>query len=149
MVKVGSKERVKKSVENNHDFHYLFENTSNLDHSTLATMTKHFKAEPKIIDALSFVPMRRKRLYWHNLGESGIDLDSLTVPPLEDYLDAGRRANVEFLSTITTNRACQKKGDKLPAVDYNSEDCPLNVNELERIFGFGEGFTDNGSLSIC
>lgn len=110
--------------------------------------SRKFKEEPRTIDSLSFVPMRRKRLFWHNLGPSDIDLDSVVVPPLQDFLDPGRRANVDILCTITTNGSCQKKKDKYPAVDFNGSQCVLNVNELERIFKFGEGFTDNGTLSI-
>lgn len=100
-----------------------------------------------MIDAASFVPMRRRRLFWHNLGPSDIDLESIEVPPLQTFLDPGRKANIDVLCTITTNGACQKK-KKFPVVDFDGTECVLNVNELERIFHFGEGYTDNGSLSI-
>ena len=101
-----------------------------------------------MVDALSFVPMRRKRLFWHNLGQSDVDLASIEVPPLEDFLDPGRTATVNVVCTITTNSACQKKKDKYPVVDFDGEECLLNVHEQERLFHFGEGFTDNGNLSI-
>ncbi|XP_034255663.1 DNA (cytosine-5)-methyltransferase 3C-like [Thrips palmi] len=138
----------KKAIENNHNFFYLYENTSNLDRSTLLTMTKAFNAEPQVVDALSFVPMRRKMLFWHNLGKSNVDLASMEIPPLEDFLDPGRIATVNMVCTITTNNASQKKKDKCPVVNFDGEECTLNVNELERIFHLGEGFTDNGNLSI-
>jgi len=101
-----------------------------------------------MVDSASFVPMRRRRLFWHNLGPSDIDLDSIEVPPLQNFLDSGWSANIENFSTITTNAACQKKEKKYPAVDFDGSECVLNVNELESIFHFGEGFTDNRSLSI-
>lgn len=105
-------------------------------------------AEPQEIDSLIFVPMRRKRLFWHNLGVSSVDLETLTIEPLQSFMDPGRKANVEFVSTITTNAACQKKKGKLPVIDPEGAECPLNVSELEKLFHFGEGYTDNGALSI-
>jgi len=102
-----------------------------------------------VVDALSFVPMRRKRLFWHNLGQSDVDLASMEVPPLKDFLDPGRTATVNVLCTITTNSSSQKKEDKYPVVNFDGEVCILNVNEQERLFHFGEGFTDNGNLSVC
>ena len=55
---------------------------------------------------------------------------------------------MEVVFTVTTNSACQRKNGKLPVIDIDGRKCPSNVNELERLFHFGEGFTDNGKLSI-
>ncbi|KAK3917162.1 DNA (cytosine-5)-methyltransferase 3C [Frankliniella fusca] len=138
----------KKAVENNHKFFYLYENTSNLDDSTLVTMKRAFKSDPEVVDAVNFVPMRRKRLFWHNLGESNLDMSLIDVKPLESFIDRGRRANVNIVMTITTNSALHLKKEKRPVIDFDGKETNLNVNEMEKLFEFGEGFTDTGSLSI-
>ncbi|KAE8744177.1 hypothetical protein FOCC_FOCC009185 [Frankliniella occidentalis] len=138
----------KKAAQNNHRFNYLFENTAHMYRSTLETLKKKFNLDPQVVDATSFVPKKRKRLFWHNLGQSNIDLSSIQVTPLEEFLDSGRTANLDIVMTVTTNSAKNRKKEKRPVIDFDGEECNFNVNEMEKLFEFVEGFTDTGSLSI-
>ena len=108
---------------------------------------RDFKAEPIELCASLFVPMRRNRLFFTNIPKSNDATMVNEVPPLEDYLDVGRKATMVLLPTITTNPNSHKRNDKYPVIDEEGEESFLSVNELERLFGLGEGYTDNGFLS--
>ncbi|KAK3929795.1 DNA (cytosine-5)-methyltransferase 3A [Frankliniella fusca] len=138
----------KSAKERGETLYYLYENTFNMDLDTMEKMIECFGHDPKIVCASSFVPMVRRRIYFHNLPDPDEDHVPRVVLPLQAYLDHEKTANVNILPTVTTNSSNQRKKDKFPVIDEYGEGCLLTVNELEVLFGFESGYTDNGKLSI-
>ncbi|KAK3918155.1 DNA (cytosine-5)-methyltransferase 3B [Frankliniella fusca] len=135
-----------KTIKEGTKLYWLFENTATMDAQTKSKITMTLGCDPIVRCSSSFVPMNRKRYFWHNLPEvycfMATHKNFLT---LQDYLEPYRKALVQKVPTLTTNVAAQCSGKKnIRPVEWNGEEEYLSPTDYERLLGFPKHFTDCG-----
>ncbi|CAG0894250.1 unnamed protein product [Darwinula stevensoni] len=131
---------------------WLFENVACMPKETIATISRFLGGEPAMLDARSFSPMRRPRLFWGNIPglHSGADDIAAEQHSLQEKLlpHLKRKAIVKKIRTVTTNRNSLTQGKRGgAAVDMDGSPDTLWTTELEPVFGFPRHYTDTGNLS--
>ncbi|XP_065323665.1 DNA (cytosine-5)-methyltransferase 3B-like [Gordionus sp. m RMFG-2023] len=150
-------------------FFWLYENVLKMEIKTRDTISRFLECDPVAINAAMFSPQNRTRYFWGNVPGLYRNWDNklleLQHDPNSEFLKAshvitprtGRTASNLKVNSITTNRNSVQKSalctTNLECVSQedNLLKCPvydnLWINEIEKIFGFPEHFTDYCNLS--
>lgn len=132
---------------------WMFENVVAMPREYRRIITRFLQCEPTLLDACSFTPQARARLFWGNIPAmcaspnpelvQSTNLQSILEPRLN------RKAAVTRVRTVTTNANSLRPSKRgvLP-ITMNGEGDVLWVTELEVLFGFPRHYTDVGNISL-
>ncbi|XP_046683497.1 DNA (cytosine-5)-methyltransferase 3C-like [Homalodisca vitripennis] len=127
---------------------FLYENVSTMATLHKDTISRYVEIEPICVDSQNVSAMKRARLFWGNIPGMAqvpqrLERASCSTS-LQDHLTPNleREACVDKVRTVTTNRNSLTKSDGTSQVTMKGQDSTLTVNEIEKMFGFPEHYTD-------
>ncbi|KAL1471374.1 hypothetical protein MTO96_023713 [Rhipicephalus appendiculatus] len=132
---------------------WMFENVVSMPREYRRIISRFLQCEPALLDACSFSPQARARLFWGNIPAMHVSLNTELVQStsLQSVLRPllRRKAAVTRVRTVTTNPNSlrQSKHGVLPVI-MNGEGDVLWATELEELFGFPRHYTDVGNISL-
>ncbi|XP_049275428.1 DNA (cytosine-5)-methyltransferase 3C [Rhipicephalus sanguineus] len=132
---------------------WMFENVVAMPREYRRIISRFLQCEPALLDACSFSPQARARLFWGNIPAMHVSLNPELVQStsLQSILHPmlSRKAVVTKVRTVTTNPNSlrQTKHGVLP-ITMNGEEDVLWATELEELFGFPRHYTDVGNISL-
>ncbi|ELU12047.1 hypothetical protein CAPTEDRAFT_1762 [Capitella teleta] len=137
----------------NRPLFFLYENVASMNKETKAVMTRFFKRQPNVWDAINFTAQRRKRYFWGNIPglKGGECVDDEDVTELKEVLMPGRKARMSKVRCVTSRsnslRQSKHNHKQFPVAMGNHLDT-LWIPELERLFGFPQHYTDVANIPV-
>ncbi|KAG8304346.1 hypothetical protein J6590_096175 [Homalodisca vitripennis] len=114
---------------------------------TVNEIEKMFGFPEHYTDVMNFNASIRQKLLgkaWSSAGTTNSTLQGAGKDMLQDHLTPNleRETCIQKARTVTTNRNSLTKSDGSSQVTMKGQDSTLTVNEIEKMFGFPEHYTD-------
>ncbi|KAK3107813.1 hypothetical protein FSP39_022766 [Pinctada imbricata] len=139
--------------DNGRRLFWLYENVASMSPSERNTLSRFLECDSAVWNAIFFTPQCRKRLFWGNIPNICRTPEERGLVPsvkLNSMLNDSRVAKYDYLRCVTSKRNSILMGPKenIMPVQVDGKDTGLTMDEIERIFGFPENYTDLESSKL-